>query len=165
MPGPGPISRAGPASVTSARAQGINSVSTRHFHADERQYQWWILFICLLSPGFRDLLDVTFLNRFQDGAGAIADTQLPEDVGYIIFDGSFRESQRGGDLTITVSSGHQTENLSFARRQLFFVIRRRRKRRSRQSTPETFRDHRTDHRSATSYQPDRFSQLRQRNVF
>src|SRR5215471_5773857 len=118
-----------------------------------------------LSPGFRDLLDVTFLNRFQDGAGAIADTQLPEDVGYIIFDGSFRESQRGSDLTITVSSGHQTENLSFARRQLFFVIRRRRKRRSRQSAPETFRDHRTDHRSATSYQPDRFSQLRQRNVF
>src|SRR5262249_10321982 len=115
--------------------------------------------------GFRDLLDVTLLNRFQDGAGAIADVQLPEDVGYVIFDGSFRESQSGSDLTITVSSGHQTENLSFARRQLFPVIRRSGKRSSRQSAPETFRDHRTDHRFATSYQPDRFSQLRQRNIF
>jgi hypothetical protein len=48
MPGPGPISRAGPDRVTPARAQGINSVSTLRFHAAERQYQLWILFICSL---------------------------------------------------------------------------------------------------------------------
>lgn len=54
----------------------------------------------------------------------VAQMQLLQDRGHIVFDGLFLQIQRAADFLVAASFGHQTQDLFFAFRQLIQRIGR-----------------------------------------